>query len=193
MSTASVFFSFWGRQSEDGTFYLKVRGAPEATFASIRAAAVDVDPALPVVPSTFEDQIDWSLGNERMLATLSSGFGAMALFLAIVGLYGVMSFVVTRRTQELGVRLALGATRSAVLWLIVREALVMVSTGTAIALSSAWALGRLIEAQLFGVRSVDGPTFAVASALLALVALGAAMLPAWRAASVSPTDALRSE
>ena len=128
-----------------------------------------------------------------MLATLSSGFGAIALLLSVVGLYGVMSFVVTHRTQEIGVRLALGATRSAVVWLIVRDALVMIGAGTAIALPCAWALRRLVEAQLFGVSAVDGPTIAAASGLLALVALGAAMLPAWRAASVSPTEALRFE
>ena len=113
--------------------------------------------------------------------------------LSVVGLYGVMAFVVTHRTQEIGVRLALGATRATAVWLIIRDALVMIGAGTAIALPCAWALGRLVEAQLFGVRAVDGPTIALASCLLVLVALSAAMLPAWRAASVSPTEALRFE
>jgi ABC-type antimicrobial peptide transport system permease subunit len=124
---------------------------------------------------------------------LSSGFGAIALLLSVVGLYGVMSFVVTRRTREIGVRLALGATRTAALWLIVRDALTMIGAGAAIALPCAWALRRLVEAELFGVRAFDGPTIGIAICLLALVALGGAMFPAWRAASVSPTEALRLE
>jgi len=133
------------------------------------------------------------LRTERMLATLSSAFGAIALLLAVVGLYGVMSFVVTQRTQEIGLRLALGATRASAVWFILRDAFIMLLAGTAIALPSAWALQRFVEAQLFGVRALDGPTVALASGLLALVALGAAMLPAWRAASIDPTEALRFE
>jgi predicted permease len=192
--TEHVFFPFWDQQSEDGTFYVKVQGRPESAFASIRAAVAQLDPTLPLGSlRTFEDQIDRSLTTERMLATLSSGFGAIALLLSVVGLYGVMSFVVTRRTQEIGLRLALGATRPAAVWLIIRDAVVMIGAGTAVALPCAWALSRLVEAQLFGVRAVDGPTIAAASCLLTLVGLGAAMLPAWRAASVSPTEALRLE
>jgi ABC-type antimicrobial peptide transport system permease subunit len=104
-----------------------------------------------------------------------------------------MAFIVTRRTPEIGVRLALGATRRNALWLVVRDALVMIAGGTALALPAVWALGRLVEAQLFGVTALHGPTILLASGLLAVVALGAAMLPAWRAASVSPTEALRFE
>jgi predicted permease len=189
-----AFFPFWDNQSGDGAFYVKTRGNPEAAFDSIRATAGQVDRVLPVFNlTTFEDQIDRSLATERMLATLSSGFGSIALLLSVVGLYGVMSFVVTQRTQEIGVRMALGATRSAVVWLIVRDALVVIVVGIAIALPCAWALRSLVEAQIFGVRAVDGPTIAGASCVLAFVALGAAMLPAWRAASISPTDSLRFE
>jgi len=188
-----VFFNFWDRNSGDGTFYVKMRGSPDSALASLRAAVARVDPALPVSLTTFEEQIDRSLRTERMLATLSSGFGAIALLLSVVGLYGVMSFVVTQRTQEIGVRLALGGTRVAAVWLIVRDASIMIGVGKVIALPSAWALRRLVEAELFGVRAFDGPTIMLASCLLALVALGAAMLPAWRAASVSPMEALRLE
>jgi hypothetical protein len=119
--------------------------------------------------------------------------GAEPGSLAVVGLYGVMSFVVTRRTPEIGVRLALGSTRAAAVWLVIRDAVVMIGAGTAVALPCVWALGRLVEAELFGVSAVDGPTIALASALLALVALAAAMSAAWRAASISPTQALRVE
>jgi len=104
-----------------------------------------------------------------------------------------MAFVVTSRTQEIGVRMALGATRARAVWLVVADAVAMIAAGTAIALPCVWGVGRLVEAQLFGVGPIDGPTIAGASALLALVALAAAMLPAWRAASISPTEALRFE
>ncbi len=107
--------------------------------------------------------------------------------------HGVISFVAAHRTHEIGIRMALGATRASAVWLIARDALVMIGTGIAIALPCLWALSRFIDAQLFGVRAVDGPTIAGASALLGLVAIASAMLPAWRAASVSPTKALRYE
>ncbi|MGH9162202.1 MAG: ABC transporter permease, partial [Vicinamibacteraceae bacterium] len=192
--TEQAFFPFWeGQEGNPGVFYLKVRAEPTFTFAAIREAVGQVVPTLPVSLRTIEDEIDRSLTTERMLATLSSGFGAIALLLSVVGLYGVMSFVVTCRTQEIGVRMALGATRSAAVWLIVRDAVVMIGAGTAMALPCVWVLSRLVEAQLFGVRAVDGPTIAIANGILALVAVGAAMLPAWRGASVSPTEALRLE
>ncbi len=186
-----MFVQFWDQDSGDGTFYVRIRGEGATALAPIRAAFAEVDPAMPVTIRAFDEQIDASLRNERMLATLSSVFGGVALLLAVVGLYGVMSFVVTQRTQEIGVRMALGATRVSALWLIIRDASVMIGSGAVVALPSLWGLKQLVESQLFGVRPFDAPTLAIAGTLLALVALGAAMLPAWRAASVSPTEALR--
>jgi ABC-type antimicrobial peptide transport system permease subunit len=110
-----------------------------------------------------------------------------------VGLYGVMAFVVTQRRQEIGVRLALGATRRDAVWLVARDALVMTIVGIATALPLAWTFRRLIEAQLYGVQPFDAPTIAIAATLLTLVALAGALIPAWRAASFSPTEALRLE
>jgi len=124
---------------------------------------------------------------------LSSAFGLVALLLSVVGLYGVMSLVVINRTQEIGVRMALGAARSSAVWMIVRDVLIMLGAGTAIALPISWVLNRLIKEQLFGITAVDGPTIAVAIFFLALVSLGAATFPAWRAASVNPVEALRAE
>lgn len=133
-------------------------------LASIRALVRQVNPALPAgEPITFEEQIERSVWVEKALATLSSAFGLIALLLSVVGLYGVMSLVVTNRTQAIGVRMALDATRSGAVWLIVRDVLIMIGTGTAIALPSAWALRRLIQTQLFGISAVDGPTIAIAS------------------------------
>jgi ABC-type antimicrobial peptide transport system permease subunit len=186
-----AFIPFWMRDSDDGTFYVRVRGGAEAAMAPIRDAVAQVNPAMPMTLRTYDDQIQLSLRTERMLATLSSAFGALALLLSIVGLYGVMSFVVTQRTQEIGLRLALGATRSSAVWLVVRDALIMIAAGTIVALPATWTFRRLIEAQLYDVRAFDAPTVILASGALAAVALAATMIPAWRAASVSPTDALR--
>jgi hypothetical protein len=152
----------------------------------------EVDPALPVSLTIFDDQIERSLRTERLLAAVSSAFGAIALLLAVVGLYGVTSFVVTQRTAEIGVCMALGATRPRALWLILRDAAIMVAAGVVIALPVASALRRFVESQLFGVGAFDLPTIVIASALVATAALSSAMLPAWRAASINPTDALRA-
>ena len=106
----------------------------------------ELDSALPILSlRTIENQIDWSLTTERMMATLLTGFGVVALLLSVIGLYGVMSFVVTHRTREIGVRLALGATRGTAVWLIVRDALFMIGSGTAIALVGGWAAGRVMS------------------------------------------------
>ena len=126
-----------------------------------------------------------------MLAELSSSFGTLALLLRLVGLYGVISFVVNQRTREIGIRLALGATRVSTIWRILRDALVMIAAGTAIALPCVWALGRLVESQLFGVKPTDPAAIAIATLLLTTVALGAALIPAYRASTIDPVEALR--
>jgi len=188
-----VFYNYWDNQSENGTFYVRVRD-PERAAAAIRALVADIDPRLPVnTMTTFADQIERALSTERALATLSSGFGVLALIIAIVGVYGVMTFLAAQRRREIGLRMALGATRRETVRLVVGDALVMVGTGMAVALPAVWALRRLLEAQLFDVTSFDGPTIAIAAAALALVALAAAMLPAWRASRVDPGAALRAE
>jgi len=192
-SEQAYFPIFEGRDA-GGIFYLRIRGTPESAFQSIRTIVHNADPTLPLSGyRTLDEQLNRSLNTERMLATVSGGFGALALLLSLVGLYGVMSFVVTQRTREIGVRFALGATRSSALWLVLRDAIVMIAAGTAIALPCVWALGRLVESQLFGVQPTDAITIAAASLLLAAVALGAALIPAYRASIVNPTDALRFE
>jgi predicted permease len=187
----TIFLQYFDNQSGDGTFYVKTRGSAERALGRIRSAIAQVDPELPVTLTVFDDQIERSLRTERMLASLSSTFGTLALLLAVIGLYGVMAFVVTQRTQEIGLRMALGASRTAAVWLILRDAAVMIAGGVLIALPSAWALRRFVEAELFGVTSLHLPTIAVAGAVLTLVGFSAALLPAWRAATVNPTEALR--
>lgn len=189
--TEQAFFPYLDVPFAGGTFYVRTHGKPESSFAAIRATVAKIDPTLPMLSlRTIETQIARSLTTERMMATLSSGFGAIALLLSAIGLYGVMSFIVTQRRREIGVRLALGATRGAAVWLVARDALIMVVYGAAIGLLAGWGLGRLIAAQLFDVAPMHAPTVALATLLLASVALAAAMVPAWRASSVSPTEAL---
>jgi len=179
---------------EGANFYVRVHGTSEAGFQSIRTILRNADPALPInYLRTLDEQVSRSLNTERMLAALSGSFGTLALLLSLVGLYGVMSFVVTQRTREIGIRVALGATRFATVWLVLRDALVMIAAGIAIALPCVWALGRLIESQLYDVKSTDPATIAVAALILCTAALGAALIPAHRASAVNPTDALRFE
>jgi len=187
-----VFFPLFESDDTGATFYLKVRGAPEQAIPSIRRLVRQDDPRLPILWfRTLDDQVNRSLNTERMLAVLSASFGALALLLSLVGLYGVMSFVVTRRTREIGIRLALGASRSSALNLVLRDAATMVGAGVAIALPCAAALGKLVQSQLFGVKVTDPATMGGAALILIAGALASAFIPAWRASNVSPTDALR--
>ncbi|HEY2015977.1 MAG TPA: ABC transporter permease [Bryobacteraceae bacterium] len=189
-----IFFPIFEGEDAGATFYIKVRGAPEQAIPSIRRLVRQDDPRLPILWfRTLDDQVNRSLNTERMLAALSGSFGALALLLSLVGLYGVMSFVVTRRTREIGVRLALGATRASALRLVLRDAVTMIAAGVALALPCVAALARLVQSQLFGVTATDPATIAAAAMVLAAAALAAAFIPAWRASNVSPTDALRLE
>src|SRR5262245_61607527 len=189
-----AYFPIFEGERSGGTFYVKVRGTPEVAFQSIRTIVHNADPALPITYfRTLDEQVNRSLSTERMLAALAGSFGTLALLLSLVGLYGVMSFVVTQRTREIGIRLALGATRRSAIWLVLRDALVMIAAGTALAVPCVWALGRLVELQLYDVKPTDPGTILAATLVLCSTALGAAVIPARRASAVNPTDALRFE
>jgi ABC-type antimicrobial peptide transport system permease subunit len=137
--------------------------------------------------------MDRAVGQRRLLMTLLATFAALAMVLAALGIYGVMAFDVTRRSQEIGVRMALGAARSSVLGLVLKQGLAMAAVGVVLGLLAALALTRLLQAQLFAVTSTDPPTFvAVALALLAVATL-ATLVPALRATRVNPVEALRCE
>jgi predicted permease len=186
-----VFYCYWDNQSDNGSFYVTARASPESASAAVRKAIASTEPGLPILSlTTFDEQVRRSLRTERALATLSTGFGVIALIMCVVGIYGVMAFVATQRTQEIGVRMALGATRLGALWIVIRDALLMIGAGGAIALPVAVMLRRMVEGELFGVGALDGPTIATAGSGLAAAALGAAALPAWRAAIVPPMLAI---
>ena len=189
-----AYFPFFEGEDASGTFYVRIRGTPESSFQSLREIVRSVDPTLPMSDlRTVDEQVDRSLNTERMLATLSGSFSALALLLSLVGLYGVMSYVVTQRTREIGIRLALGARRWSAIWLVLRDALAMIVWGIGIGLSLVWALGRLVESQLYEVKHSDPAAIAIAVIVLCSAGLGAALLPAHRASGVNSTDALRAD
>ena len=189
-----AYFPFFEGEAASGSFYVRVRGAAESSFQSLRVIVRSVDSTVPMTDfRTLDEQVDRSLNTEHILAMLSSSFGTLALLLSLVGLYGVMSFVVTQRTREIGIRLALGARRSAAIWLVLRDVLTMIFSGVGIGVPVAWALGRLVESQFYDVKASDPPVIAIAILVLCLAGLAAAFIPARRASAINPTDALRIE
>ncbi len=177
------------------TAYVRTLHDPESAFAAIRATVHELDANLPILNlKTVDRQLDESLINERLIATLSSVFGALATALAILGLYGVMSYMVTRRSREIGIRMALGAGSRSVLWLVMQEVLVLVVAGIVVGLPAAYGLTRVVQSQLYEIAgSTDLVTMGLSSLLLAGVALFAGFVPARRAASYDPVRVLRYE
>jgi predicted permease len=174
-----------------------VRANPDAMARlpeQLRRVAQQADPSLPVFNMQAVDEtVEQSLFSERMLALLSAAFGLVATLLAAIGLYGVMAYTVSRRTREIGIRIALGAERRTVLWLVLREVAFITLSGIALAIPVTLALSGLVRSQLFGVSAADPWTLALASGVLSIVALTAGWLPARRAARVQPILALRTE
>jgi predicted permease len=192
--TEQAYFPFYEWEHPFGTFYVRVRGNPEPSLESLRAIVRSAAQTLPMTDfRTLDEQVHRSLNAERMLATLSGSFSTIALLLSLVGLYGVMSFVATQRTHEIGIRLALGARRWSTIWLVLRDGLVMIFSGICIGLPIVLALGRLVESQLYQVKSWDPVVIAIAIMALCLAGLGATLVPAHRASGVNATDALRVE
>jgi len=173
---------------------VRTKGDPLALSASVRRAVWDVDPDEPVSSIRSMDQIfDAELLNRNTQMTLFGAFAALALVLASVGLYGVLSYTVAQRTSEIGVRMALGAQRVNVVGEVLRKGLLLAVLGVLLGLGGAFALTRLLTSFLFSVQPTDPETFAAVSGLLLLVATAASFVPALRAANVDPVSALRSE
>jgi len=176
------------------TYYVRSSVESDAIAARLRAAVARVDATLPVTSlKTMEAQIGESLFVERMVAALSAAFGLLATVLAAIGLYGVMSYAVTQRTREIGLRVALGADRRSVLMLVLREVAILAGIGIAIGLPGGYGLGKVIESQLFNLKARDPLTYLVATVALVTTAFVAGLLPAVRAARVDPMTALRYE
>jgi predicted permease len=191
----TVYFAFLENDfAGAGVVYVRTATRPDAAFGSIRQMMRQLDANVPMFnPRTVEDQVNASLLNERLVATLSSAFGVLATLLAVIGLYGVMAYAVARRTREIGVRMALGAVQGDVLWLVMREVLALVGAGLLLGLAGAFGLSRFVASQLYGVTGNDPTTIAMAVAALSLAAVIAGYVPAWRATRVNPVVALRYE
>jgi predicted permease len=175
-------------------YCVRAAGNPAALFPALRAAVRELDPTLPVLNlRTQDEQIERISSEERLFARLSGFFGVVALTLACVGLYGLLSFLVLNRTGEIGLRMALGALPGQVLRMILRESLALVGLGVALGLLAAYGGSRFIQSMLFGISPADPLTYGAVALLLIAAPLLASLLPARRAAGVEPMAALRSE
>jgi predicted permease len=175
-------------------FEVRYSGDSGTMVTAIRQAIHDVDFTLPSSDvTTLDEQVAGSVSNQRLVAQLSSFFGVLAVFLSCIGIYGLMSYVVSRRTNEIGVRMALGAEPLQVLWLVMRESLQLVTVGMAIGVPVALASQRLVASMLFGLRPNDPVTLIGGVVVLLLVAAVAGYLPARRASQIDPMISLRYE
>jgi len=175
---------------------LEVRTAADPRWMATQAqqAIADVDPRIPIVSiATLNQEVSDNLAQPRLIARLTSIFGVLALVLACLGLYGVMSYTTQRRTSEIGVRLALGSTRRAVLWLVIRETLLLAGFGSIIGIAFAFAGMHMATSFLFGLSPDNPAVFALATILLLVASALAGFIPAWRAARIEPVQALRIE
>jgi ABC-type lipoprotein release transport system permease subunit len=173
---------------------LRVEGRPQNLEPLIREALAGIDRNLPVLDIvTFSEQVSRNFNQERLIARLASWFGLLALALASIGLYGVLSYGVARRTREIGIRMALGAARSGILQMVLREAITLAVLGVIIGVPSALAANQLLASMLFGLKPTNPGVLSGVTAFLLLVAMAAACFPARKASAVDPMVALRHE
>jgi putative ABC transport system permease protein len=175
-------------------YVLRTSGNPTSVASAVRSAVAEIDPSKPVGNlQTVEQNLRDQVSGRRVYMLLLSVFGAIAAVLAAVGIYGVMAYAVTQRTREIGIRMALGATSSSVMTLVVKQALILVFIGLILGIGGAFGLTRFIANELYGVKPTDPVTFIEVSLGLVVVAVLASLIPTRRAVSVDPTIALRHE
>jgi len=189
-----AYYSHAQRPQSLPNFVVRINGQPEQVIANVRQAIKQVNQNVPIDDVvSLTDHIGRSLVQQKLIARLASFFGLLALLLACIGLYGLMSYAVARRTNEIGIRMALGAPGAKVLWLVLREALILVVIGIALGLAAALLTTKTAETLLFGLKPNDPLTIALASLVLLAVAVFAGYIPARRASRVDPMTALREE
>jgi putative ABC transport system permease protein len=176
------------------TVAMRTTGNPLALLPAARQAVQSIDRNLPLSQvNTMDKLVEQSVGQRRLSMFLLGVFSAIAVVLASIGIYGVMSYSVTQRTRELGIRMALGAARTRVLALVVGQGMTLAVIGVIIGLAGALGLTRLLSSQLFGIGATDPATYTIVSVLLAGIAFMATLVPAMRATRVDPVVALREE
>jgi ABC-type antimicrobial peptide transport system permease subunit len=176
------------------TLVLRTTVDPLSLVSAVRKQVSDLDKNLPLYGvQTMDDVLSAEVASQRFNAGALAGFAALAVLLAAVGIYGVMAYAVSQRTHEIGVRIALGAEPQNVLRMVLNQGLRLALIGVALGLAASFALTRLMNSLLFGVRPLDPETFIVVTAALVAVALGACWIPAYRATRVDPVIALRYE
>jgi putative ABC transport system permease protein len=185
---------FWQSPWPWPSVAVRTDGDPKSVIKGIAAAVNSVDPDLPLAGvRTVDEIVDEALAIDRFSVVLFSSFGALGLVLAVVGIYGVMSFTVAQRTQEFGVRMALGAQRSLVVRQVLKEGTILAVVGALIGLGGAYLVGRAMQSTLYGVSAMDARAFGAVALVLLIAALLACLIPAWRASRVEPIVALRYE
>lgn len=191
----AVYFTYQADSLYMPTLHVRTNAPDTAAIVSAVRHEFDVlDKGFPVFNiKTLELRIEDSMARERMVANLAGALGLLALVLAAVGLYGVLAYLVSRRTREIGIRMALGANAGSVVWLIAREALLLIAAGTALGIAIAASAGRLLSTYLFGISTADPLTLVASAAAMLLVAAIAVSVPAARAAAIDPMVALHYE
>jgi len=178
----------------DPMLLVRAQLPPASLLPAVRRVLSRIDPEVALVePRTLRARVDDSIFVERMIATLSGFFGALALLLAAIGIYGVMAYAVARRTGEIGLRIALGAAPARIEWMVLRDGLLLIALGVAIGLPLSLAAGRVSASLLYGIKPNDPSTFGLTIAMLVAIGILAAFLPARRAAAIEPNEALRHE
>ena len=187
-----MFVPVWRRFAAQTQLLVRTSGAAPQLAAELRREIQRLDPVIPLLNiRTLEQDVNESILVERLVATLSGFFGVLAMLLSAVGLYGLVAYTVTRRTREIGIRIAIGAERKAVVWLVFKDVLMMVLIGAAVGALAAFAATRAIAGILYGVSAKDPLSIAGAALCLTAAAIAATLLPARRAARIEPTAALR--
>jgi ABC-type antimicrobial peptide transport system permease subunit len=173
---------------------MRVHGEPLAILPSARSVVQQLDPNLALIqPITQRAQFETTISNQVLFARLAGFFGLLAVVLVATGLYGTLTYRVSRRTAEIGIRMAMGAHRSQVIWMILRDALLLTTVGATVGIPFAMLVGRALASSLYGVKPLDGTSYLLAVLGVATVALAASAVPAWRAAGIEPLTALRTE
>ncbi len=192
--TVYVFYRQQPEMKSAATFEVRSMVSPYALVPSMREIVREIDPNMPMYGvMTQTDQIETSLRTERLFARLAALLGGVAVLLSAIGLYGLLAYGVARRTPEIGLRMALGAERTLVRWMILRESLILAAVGLLLGIPAALVGARVLQSMLFGLAPTDPATIAVAALSMLVLAVLAGYIPAQRASRVDPMVALRAD